>query len=226
MRSILPSSVVRVLGVAARFDVARSLVVGVSAVAGRDVEIALVAGARAEADPAAVVIGLRLIKSEQGPSRSRDQRYPDRRRRERARCDVTPWPNAPPGRDVVDIEAAVRRVVRIKSQAEQSFLAGRARPRREIEKRRWLSRSRVARSMMRIWPPCSTTKSRLPYRRAARSRRAANENPPATRTASSGRQGLRPWSERTATGRREHGRRRQCNRSRQLQEDSSSSFSV
>ena len=50
----------RVLGIAARFDVARSLVVGVSAVAARDIEIALVADSRAEADPAVIV--LRLVE--------------------------------------------------------------------------------------------------------------------------------------------------------------------
>src|SRR4029077_8245682 len=56
----------RVLGIAARFDVARSLVIGVSAVAARDIEIALVADSRAEADPATVMIVLRLVEGEQG----------------------------------------------------------------------------------------------------------------------------------------------------------------
>jgi hypothetical protein len=53
------------LRIAARFDVARTLVVPAAAVSGGDVQIVRVAGARTEADPSSVVISLRVIEPEQ-----------------------------------------------------------------------------------------------------------------------------------------------------------------
>ena len=50
------------LRIAARFDVARSLVVSAAAVSGGDVQIVCVAGARTEADPSSVMIGLGVIE--------------------------------------------------------------------------------------------------------------------------------------------------------------------
>ena len=55
----------RIQRVAARFDVSRAGVVGGAAVAGGDVKIAFITGARTEAAPPTVMIGLRLIEGEQ-----------------------------------------------------------------------------------------------------------------------------------------------------------------
>ena len=52
------------LGVAVRLEVTLVIVVGAAAIAGADIEVALVAGAVAEADPVKVVTGLRLIGSD------------------------------------------------------------------------------------------------------------------------------------------------------------------
>ena len=106
MRSILPSKRRGVLRVAARLDVARSLIVGVSAIPGRDIKIALVADARAEADPAAIMIGLRLIEGEQGPLACASAMSGIGRNAEER--DVThPLTKRAAGCDVINIEATV-----------------------------------------------------------------------------------------------------------------------
>ena len=53
-----------VLRVPTRLDVARPLIIAVSAVTGCDVKIVIVVRTRTESDPATVVIGLRLIECE------------------------------------------------------------------------------------------------------------------------------------------------------------------
>jgi hypothetical protein len=55
----------RILRVATRFDVARARVIGAAAIASGDVKVALITRSRAETDPAAIVIGLRLIERQQ-----------------------------------------------------------------------------------------------------------------------------------------------------------------
>ena len=50
-----------VLRIAARLDVAGTLIVPVSAVTVSDVKVVIIAGPRTESNPAALVIGLRLI---------------------------------------------------------------------------------------------------------------------------------------------------------------------
>ena len=54
-----------VLRVAARLDVAGALIVCAAAIASGNVKIVVVARPRTESDPAAIVIGLRLIEREQ-----------------------------------------------------------------------------------------------------------------------------------------------------------------
>jgi hypothetical protein len=55
------------LCVSARFDMTGSLVVEMAAVAGMDVEVSVVTGTGAKAEPAAVMISLWLIETEQRP---------------------------------------------------------------------------------------------------------------------------------------------------------------
>ena len=115
----------------------RSLVVRVSTIAGCDVKISLIADTRAEANPAAVVIGLRLIEGEQrsltggirdirigGNAEERDMRHA--------------LAKGATGRDVVHIKASAGGIVRIERQTEQSFFADKGDFVREIKKRSWL----------------------------------------------------------------------------------------
>ena len=55
-----------VLRIPAWFNVTRPLIIAVTPVAGRDVEIVIVVWARTKSDPTAVMVSLRLIERKQG----------------------------------------------------------------------------------------------------------------------------------------------------------------
>jgi hypothetical protein len=100
-----------ILRVADPLRMARAEVVAASSVAGRDVEVAV----GSEADPAAVVVRLRLGDREQPRRRGvRDAAV--------ARDLVALDADRPGGVDVVNEELAVVRVVGMEGEAEQSLL--------------------------------------------------------------------------------------------------------
>jgi hypothetical protein len=135
----------------------RPFVVEMAAVAGVGIKVAR---ARAKAEPAAVMIVLRLIETEQRPFTRGigDVEIP---RRDRQLCDVAhPIAESSAGRGVVDVESAVGRIVRIERHAEQSLFV----PLVVISPE--TSRYGIAFTvvdgilMILIFPVCSTTKSR------------------------------------------------------------------
>ena len=110
------------LRVAARFDVARSLVVCAAAVSGGDVQIVRVAGARTEADPSSVVIGLRVIEHEQDSfaGRIRDVRIGRDGELRDVRHAIA---KSAAGDGEVEIELSICGVAWIERHAEQTLLA-------------------------------------------------------------------------------------------------------
>jgi hypothetical protein len=110
------------LRIAARFDVARSLVVPAAAVSGGDVQIVRVAGARTEANPSSVVIGLRVIEPEQDSftGRIRDVRVGRDGELRDARHAIA---KSAAGDGKVEIELPICGVAWIERHAEQTLLA-------------------------------------------------------------------------------------------------------
>ena len=86
----------QILRIAARLDVTGSLIVPAAAVSGGDIQIVGVARARTEADPAPVVIGLRVVELSRILSLfgSAMSGFPVT---ENCETCVTPLPKAPPG---------------------------------------------------------------------------------------------------------------------------------
>src|SRR4030095_10708924 len=110
------------LRIAARFDVARSLVVCAAAVSGGDVQIVRVAGARTEADPSSVVIVLRVIEPEQDSftGRIRDVRIGRDGELRDARHAIA---KSAAGDGKVEIELPICGVAWSERHAEQTLLA-------------------------------------------------------------------------------------------------------
>ena len=132
----LPQHRLRALRIATRLDVAWTTVVTVAAVAGRDIEIVVVARPRAKPEPATVMIRRRLIEREHdhfavgigdlGIGRDVETRDMGDAVSER-----------PAGRGIVDVKPAVARVIRIEGKAEQSLLiAARLDPGMNVEEGR------------------------------------------------------------------------------------------
>ena len=110
------------LRIAPWFDVARSLVVRTAAISGRDVQIVRVAGAWTEADPSAVVIGLRVSEREQNSFTGwiRDVRIGRDGELRDVRHAIA---KSAAGNGEVEIELSVCGIVWIKRHAEQTLLA-------------------------------------------------------------------------------------------------------
>ena len=174
-----------ILRVAARLDVTGASVVGRAAVTARDIEIVIVARAWAEADPAAVVIGLRLVKGEDGSFARCIGDIRIGRDVEARDVSHALAPKAA-GRDVVNVKAAVGRVVPIEGQPKKALLADERDNAGEIEKRRLFHRAcgQVDDADLAALLDHKDT-GRIPGRSGDKRGRL---NPPATRTAS------RPWT--------------------------------
>ena len=110
------------LCIAARFDVARSLVVCAAAVSRGDVQIVRITRARTEADPSSVVIGLRLIEREQDSftGRVRDIRIGRDGELRDVRHAIA---KSAAGDGEVEIELSICGVAWIERHAEQTLLA-------------------------------------------------------------------------------------------------------
>src|SRR4051794_36114178 len=100
---------------------AAALVVAATAVPRRDVKIAGIVRPRTEADPTAVMVAVKLVETEQHAlDQARLSFFPDDGElRDVGNTGV----ESAAGGDVIQIERAVRGVVRIKGKAEQSALA-------------------------------------------------------------------------------------------------------
>ncbi len=108
-----------ILRISTWLDTAGAFVIPVSAITRRDVEIVCVAGSRAEANPTAVVIALRLIE--------REQRRCRKTVRTRRDLDLRDGGNAlakdTAGRRVIGVELAVASIVGMEREPEQALFA-------------------------------------------------------------------------------------------------------
>ena len=138
----LPQHRLRALRIATRFDMARAAVVAIATIAGRNVEVVIVPRARAEAEPAAVMILRRLIEREHNDFAVRISDIGIARDVETGDMADAVTKRAA-GCGVVDVKAAVGRVVRIKGEPEQTLLvAARLDPGVNVEKRCRIHRAR------------------------------------------------------------------------------------